>query len=123
MKYIKSVDGIAGCFRGLVPRICYANVYYLVYNKVSELCPIDRGQDLKAGGDKGAAKTRVQSYRSSTGFTKSVMDLVPPDFQAFVKTLSWDVVSVTVGTTVSYPFHLLAVRSMAQFVGRETKYE
>jgi len=90
LKYMKSVDGFFGCFRGLLPRLCESNAYYFTYTKCSEYCPLDRTVD---------------------------------DVKVFAKALSWDCVSVTVGTTISYPIHVIVVRSMAQFVGRECKYD
>lgn len=122
MKYIKSVDGFIGCYRGLLPRLCYANLYFFVYNKVSERNPIQRGDESEMEKRKGDPK-QVGISHPSAGLSKYVLEFLPPDFHELLKTLSWDVVSVTVGTTAAYPFHVLAVRSMAQFVGRETKYE
>jgi len=122
VKYIKSVDGLVGCYRGLLPRLCYANLYYLVYNKISDLCPIARGEE-DPEFNKGAAARHGDHSSVCADVSNYVLDFLPADFQAFIKTLSWDCVSVTIGTTVSYPFHLIAIRTMAQFVGREAKYK
>jgi carrier protein len=96
VKYLKSVDGITGCYRGIVPRLVESNLYYLVYNKVAELFPPRTDEEEE---DDGKVAARRRSGRRPR------------------------VVCISVGTTVSHPFHVLGVRAMAQFVGREVKYE
>jgi len=38
------------------------------------------------------------------------------------KETGYEIVSVTIANIASQPFYVVAVRTMAQFVGRETKY-
>jgi hypothetical protein len=95
-------------------------LYYLVYNKVAELFPPRTDEEEE---DDGKVAARRRSGRRPRVFPHYVLDFIPSDVQAFLRNLSWDVVCISVGTTVSHPFHVLGVRAMAQFVGREVKYE
>lgn len=43
-------------------------------------------------------------------------------FEYFFKTIKCDIITHTAAIVVSQPFHVITVRMMAQFVGRETIY-
>lgn len=36
MKYIKNVDGISGCYRGVIPKMCADTVNAIVFDKTSK---------------------------------------------------------------------------------------
>lgn len=96
LKYIRSVDGFFGMYRGLVPRLTQHIVSTSVYHAV-------------------ALHTPEQSVLEEPGFGME-------NVKSFCKRTGWDIVCVTAATTASYPFHVITVRTMAQFVGREIKY-
>lgn len=43
-------------------------------------------------------------------------------YKRFETKLKRDIVTHTAGAIISSPFHVISIRMMAQFVGRETKY-
>lgn len=45
------------------------------------------------------------------------------EFKIAVKRAGWDIVCVTASAIASQPFYVIAVRTMGQFVGRETSYK
>ena len=94
----------------------------MVYNKVAELCP-NKTEGEEEGAD-GKLETRRRYDRSRPkAFPNYISDFVSKDVQAFLKNVSWDCICISIGTTISYPFHVIGIRAMAQFVGRETQYE
>nr|CAI5820149.1 unnamed protein product [Callosobruchus analis] len=99
VKHIKSVDGLAGCYNGLTPKIT--------------------GNMLSA-----IATYRLTEYLNPPCGDEE-FDEEPTDEQRkkqFLRKLKCDVVLHSCAIFVSQPFHVITVRMMAQFVGRETKY-
>lgn len=45
VKYIKSVDGFTGCYRGLVPKLCSYTVSAIAFDKTSESIKFDDEPD------------------------------------------------------------------------------
>lgn len=41
----------------------------------------------------------------------------------FLKTVKKEFISRTAAIIISHPFHVITIRMMAQFIGRETKYK
>ncbi|XP_051163277.1 mitochondrial carrier homolog 2-like [Leptopilina boulardi] len=98
IKYIKSVDGFTGCYRGLVPKLCSSTVSTMVYEKTAEYIRFKQGT------------RQVYSEEEDERAEKYIQD--------FIRAL----ISTTVGIIVSHPLDVIAIRMMAQFVGGETKY-
>ena len=48
---------------------------------------------------------------------------LPKGFRYYFKIFWWDYVCQAEGLIAAHPFRVIAVRSMAQFVGRESIYE
>jgi len=106
VKYIKSVDGFFGCYRGIFPRICQSIVSQTVYKKIASKNPFF--------GDDGEGMTATEAVLRLGRDTE--------DIKTMARLTGWEILSVTASTIASQPFYVICVRSMAQFVGRETKY-
>uniref|UniRef100_A0A673XB66 Mitochondrial carrier homolog 2 n=1 Tax=Salmo trutta TaxID=8032 RepID=A0A673XB66_SALTR len=86
-KHIIKIDGKAGLFNGLAPRLCAGTIGTLVHSRVLQRC-----QD--------AGKYEVNIF----GLTTKEM------------------IARSCATIVTHPFHVITLRCMVQFIGRETKY-
>jgi len=99
VSYIKSVDGLLGCYRGLTPK--------LVGNILSTYLAEQVADKL------GVAKVDDEEKE----------DISDDEYyKRFETDLKRSVVVHAAGTVISSPFHVVSLRMMAQFVGRETKY-
>ncbi|CAK9797728.1 Mitochondrial carrier homolog 2 [Anthophora quadrimaculata] len=96
VRYIKNVDGYTGCYRGLIPKLCASTVSAVVFEKVSK--------SIKFVDEPGKEIDNA--------------DLEKKCIYEFIR----DLISRMIGIIVSHPLDVIAVRMMAQFVGRETKY-
>ncbi|NWH73947.1 MTCH2 protein, partial [Piaya cayana] len=89
-KHIVKVDGRAGLFKGLAPRLCSSAIGTVVHSKV-----------LQPGASK---KEPVSSL------------------EQVLKETSREMVARSAATLITHPFHVITLRCMVQFIGRETKY-
>ncbi|CAH1990073.1 unnamed protein product [Acanthoscelides obtectus] len=98
VKHIKSVDGIVGCCNGLTPKITGNILSTIVTYRLTEYLnpPCDDEFEVEP--------TEEQRKKQ------------------FTKKLKCDLILHSCAIVVSQPFHVITVRMMAQFVGRETKY-
>ncbi|XP_066586773.1 mitochondrial carrier homolog 2-like [Prorops nasuta] len=104
VKYIKSVDGFTGCYRGLVPKLCAYTVSAIAFDKTTTICKsITLKYELY---NEKEDDELTESERRSKCVFKLIRDLI----------------SRIVGIIISHPFDVIALRIMAQFVGRENKY-
>lgn len=102
IKYIKSVDGFTGCYRGLVPKLCAYTVSAIVSEKTAESIKLRQGESHQVEPeDDDDDEERAEKY-----------------IQDFLR----DLISRAVGIIVSHPLDVISLRMMAQFVGGETKY-
>jgi mitochondrial carrier len=90
---------LVGCYRGLTPKI----VGNLIATHFSEKIA-DKLQVKKVEEDEKEEIDETELYNR------------------FEKKLKRDIVVHSAGAIISSPFHVVSVRMMAQFVGRETKY-
>ncbi|XP_072554461.1 mitochondrial carrier homolog 2 [Paramormyrops kingsleyae] len=97
-KYIMKVDGKAGLFKGLVPRLCAGTVGTVVHSRVLQRC-----QEFGKG----------EVVRSSNG---------DRSFQHVINETTKEMVARSCATLITHPFHVITLRCMVQFIGRETKY-
>lgn len=96
LKHIQQTDGSFGLYRGLFPRIWANATTSITYTLVS-----------KAMASK----------------EKTIEDEKPTmDFSTVCKKTSTEMSARCAAVIVSQPFHVIAIRSMAQFIGRETIY-
>ncbi|GLV33770.1 Mitochondrial carrier homolog 1 [Carabus blaptoides fortunei] len=110
VKYIKSVDGVVGCYRGIVPKLCGNVVSVLACHKVLETLELttDVNED-ESGEDTEHTDGQEMSDEER-------------EKEKFIKGLKRDIISRFTAIIVSHPFHVITIRMMAQFVGREMKY-
>ncbi|NXO40823.1 MTCH2 protein, partial [Locustella ochotensis] len=100
-KHIVKVDGRAGLFKGLAPRLCSSAIGTVVHSKVLQLFPPDSSFPLQPGTSK---KEPVSSL------------------EQVLKETSREMVARSAATLITHPFHVITLRCMVQFIGRETKY-
>lgn len=93
--HIKKTDGFFGLYRGLVPRLMSTYVNGLVSAAVADELT-KSCPAIEADGNEAAKKLIVNTVNES--------------------------IAKCAGVILSQPFHVIVVRSMCQFVGRETKY-
>lgn len=97
--HIKSVDGFIGCYRGLTPKLVGSVLSSHFSEKVA---------------DKLGMATVDDSEKE---------DMTDEEyFERYQTKLKRDIVVHTAGAIITSPFHVISVRMMAQFIGRETKY-
>ncbi|KAK6472117.1 mitochondrial carrier-like protein 1-like [Huso huso] len=97
-RHIVRVDGKRGLFRGLSPRIMSSTVSTVVRSRVKQVTPIP---DMEHVSNKDDIKTSLRKV---------------------VKETSHEMAVQCVARIFTHPFHVISVRCMAQFVGREMKY-
>ncbi|KRT85735.1 mitochondrial carrier protein [Oryctes borbonicus] len=115
VKYIKSVDGLTGCYRGLFPKVCGNLVCAITTEKVLEKLQYEvnrKNDDLK---DDELDGDEFQEHKNDG--TKQ-----EDEKAKFIKNLKKDLISRVSSIIISHPFHVITIRMMAQFVGHETKY-
>uniref|UniRef100_A0A3Q4FZH6 Mitochondrial carrier homolog 2 n=1 Tax=Neolamprologus brichardi TaxID=32507 RepID=A0A3Q4FZH6_NEOBR len=86
-KHIIGIDGRAGLFKGLGPRLCAGTIGTVVHSKV----------------------VAIYQYLNFS------------DLLCFQQTTR-EMVARSCATIVTHPFHVITLRCMVQFIGRETKY-
>uniref|UniRef100_A0A669EP44 Mitochondrial carrier homolog 2 n=1 Tax=Oreochromis niloticus TaxID=8128 RepID=A0A669EP44_ORENI len=87
-KHIIRIDGRAGLFKGLGPRLCAGTIGTVVHSKVVQVT-----QDSKV----------LEKSHQTHG-------------------LPQEMIARSCATIVTHPFHVITLRCMVQFIGRETKY-
>lgn len=117
--YIKSVDGFTGCFRGLSARLA-GNVlssYYgerlalfLLGDTVVQIPTAHRLDDPEFDWCNATFEDEFMETKSQT------VRIVPSGMLR-------KVVTHVCGVVISHPFHVISIRMMAQFIGREHIYD
>ncbi|KAM4610201.1 mitochondrial carrier homolog 1-like [Polymixia lowei] len=97
-QHIVRVDGKRGLFRGLSPRIVSSAISTVVRSKVKQAVPQEQVEHAASRDD---LKTSLKKV---------------------VKETSHEMVIQCLSRIATHPFHVISVRCMAQFVGREVKY-
>ncbi|XP_045551995.1 mitochondrial carrier homolog 1 isoform X2 [Salmo salar] len=97
-QHIIRVDGKRGLFRGLSPRIMSSAISTMVRSKVKQAIPAEQVENVSNRDD---LKTSLRKV---------------------VKETSHEMVIQCLSRIATHPFHVISVRCMAQFVGREIKY-
>ncbi|MGH0156478.1 UNVERIFIED_CONTAM: hypothetical protein FKN15_006204 [Acipenser sinensis] len=90
-KHIVKIDGKAGLFKGLAPRLCAGTIGTLVHSRVIQESGNSQKEDLSS-------------------------------LQQVVNETAREMVARSCATIVTHPFHVITLRCMVQFIGRETKY-
>uniref|UniRef100_A0AAY4ES02 Mitochondrial carrier 1 n=1 Tax=Denticeps clupeoides TaxID=299321 RepID=A0AAY4ES02_9TELE len=97
-QHIVKVDGKLGLFRGLSPRIVSSAISTIVRSKVKQAIPVEEAHRMSNREDLKASLRKV------------------------VKETTQEMVVQCLSRIATHPFHVISVRCMAQFVGREAKY-
>lgn len=95
--HIKNMDGWLGLYRGLGPRIVHNIVSSTVTNTITNKM---KENDEKHGKNDEEDKS-VKGFLQETGKIAAAK---------------------TAGIVISYPFHVISIRMMVQFIGKETHY-
>ncbi|XP_043818777.1 mitochondrial carrier homolog 1 isoform X2 [Dromiciops gliroides] len=97
-RHIVQVDGKKGLFRGLSPRLMSSAISTLSRGSVKKAFPLE---ELEHVSNKDDVKTSLRKV---------------------VKETSHEMVIQCVSRVLSHPLHVISMRCMVQFVGREVKY-
>uniref|UniRef100_A0A8C5GL04 Mitochondrial carrier homolog 2 n=1 Tax=Gouania willdenowi TaxID=441366 RepID=A0A8C5GL04_GOUWI len=92
-KHIIKIDGKAGLFKGLGPRLCAGTIGTVVHSKVLQ-------------SSSSAGKSRPQTLGWCPRYPETTKEMI----------------ARSCATIVTHPFHVITLRCMVQFIGRETKY-
>ncbi|XP_064423262.1 mitochondrial carrier homolog 2 isoform X1 [Latimeria chalumnae] len=99
-KHITKIDGKAGLFKGLTPRLCAGAIGTIVHRRVLQ-CYQEPDQDEEL---ENSQKEDISSL------------------QQVIKETSREMMARSAATILTNPFHVITLRCMVQFIGRETKY-
>lgn len=97
--YIRSVDGLIGCYRGLTPKLLGSLFSSHFSDKVADKLGMAQIEDTEKD------ELNDDEY-----------------FERYQTKLKRDIVVHTAGAIITSPFHVISIRMMAQFIGKETKY-
>ncbi|XP_017057813.1 mitochondrial carrier homolog 2 [Drosophila ficusphila] len=100
--HIRRIDGFYGCYRGLAPKLVGSLVAMVVSERVADSLGLEQPEEIKDDSQK--RKEEEEMYIQ------------------FKSSLKRDIVLTVTGIVASHPFHVISLRMMAQFVGRETLY-
>ncbi|XP_051578413.1 mitochondrial carrier homolog 2-like [Myxocyprinus asiaticus] len=98
-KHIIKIDGKSGLFKGLTPRLCAGTIGTVVHSKVLQKCQEEKTEMV--GSSQKAEEGSLQHVVNET--TK-------------------EMIARSCATIVTHPFHVITLRCMVQFIGREAKY-
>ncbi|CAL4127021.1 unnamed protein product, partial [Meganyctiphanes norvegica] len=100
IRHIKAKDGLWGCYRGLTPKLAANIVSGVAFQRVTE-------------------KIKFKDLDGEV----AVEDLTPKqETQRFLQNTARESAGRAAAILVSQPFHVIAVRCMAEFVGGDEKY-
>ncbi|XP_072321448.1 mitochondrial carrier homolog 2 [Eucyclogobius newberryi] len=99
-KHIVKIDGKAGLFKGLVPRLCAGTLGTVVHSQVVQKCHETDTIRLPGGPQKAPAGSLEHVVNETTK----------------------EMIARSCATIVTHPFHVITLRCMVQFIGREAKY-
>nr|XP_048682343.1 mitochondrial carrier homolog 1 isoform X2 [Caretta caretta] len=97
-RHIVEVDGKMGLFRGLAPRIISSTLSTVTRGTVKKVFPVE---DMEHVSNKDDVKTSLRKV---------------------VKETSHEMLMQCISRVISHPLHVISMRCMVQFVGREVKY-
>uniref|UniRef100_A0A803T8S3 Mitochondrial carrier 1 n=1 Tax=Anolis carolinensis TaxID=28377 RepID=A0A803T8S3_ANOCA len=97
-RHIVEVDGKKGLFRGLSPRILSSTLSTISRGRVKKAFPLE---DMEHVSNRDDMKTSLRKVAKET---------------------SHEMMMQCVSRVISHPLHVISMRCMVQFVGREVKY-
>ncbi|XP_056089802.1 mitochondrial carrier homolog 2 [Rhinichthys klamathensis goyatoka] len=98
-KHIIKIDGKSGLFKGLAPRLCAGTIGTIVHSKVLQKCQEEKIEMVKS------------SQKAEDG-----------SLQHVVNETTKEMIARSCATIVTHPLHVITLRCMVQFIGREAKY-
>ena len=105
ISHIKKVDGFGGLYRGVFPRVLSGTLGNIVQNNVAEKLKAIVA-DMQPVDNEGEEGDELVSWLKS-----------------FCLDTTQETISRCCGIVVSHPLHVVTVRCMIQFVGRESEYD
>ncbi|XP_038663246.1 mitochondrial carrier homolog 2 isoform X1 [Scyliorhinus canicula] len=105
-KHIVKIDGKRGLFKGLTPRLCAGAIGTLVHGRVLQVA---------------AGSTSYQDMKENECTEMEKIGDEPSLQRVFDETMR-EMIARSTATIVTHPFHVITLRCMIQFIGRETKY-
>nr|KAF6343212.1 mitochondrial carrier 2 [Pipistrellus kuhlii] len=109
-QHIASIDGKRGLFTGLTPRLCSGVLGTVVHGKVLQHCQETEKVEICLLFD-------FQEVGPG-----SVPKEAPSSFDHVIKETTREMLARSAATLITHPFHVITLRSMVQFIGRESKY-
>lgn len=99
--YIRTTDGLAGCYRGLTPRLVGAFLGSFGAERICDQLKLDAVTDEEATAGQTNDAVLYENYQ---------------------KKLRREMAITAAEVLISHPFQVVSIRMMAQFVGQETLY-
>ncbi|PWA32801.1 mitochondrial carrier homolog 2 [Gambusia affinis] len=99
-KHIIKIDGKAGLYNGLAPRLCAGAIGTVVHSTVRQICQ-EKSSPQLPGSKPEADENALKNVAEET---------------------TREMIARSCATIVTHPFHVITLRCMVQFIGRETKY-
>lgn len=99
-KHIIKIDGKVGLFKGLGPRLCAGTIGTVVHSKIAQKCQ-----------EHGTLQILGCPEKADEG-----------SFERVVNDTTKEMIARSCATIITHPFHVITLRCMIQFIGRETKY-
>ncbi|KAK3509903.1 hypothetical protein QTP70_019377 [Hemibagrus guttatus] len=118
-KHIIKIDGKAGLFKGLTPRLCAGTIGTIVHSKVLQWSLESDCLRLWTGvfyTDNEFKQVPLIQIMNSGQKTEE------GSLQHVVNETTKEMIARSCATIVTHPFHVITLRCMVQFIGRETKY-
>lgn len=113
--HIGTVDGFAGCFRGLSAKLLGNMLSSYFSEKL-----VDRVGLLVYEKPKKKQNKHKRNKRSRTSEQENDDDEYM--YEEFIASMKRNTAVHFVGVVISHPFHVISVRMMAQFIGRDQLY-
>jgi len=117
--YIRKQDGFLGLYRGLGPKICSTIVKGMAFQRANEAFTLTFCTDSVS---KKKEKLKTGYSEDEDDSEDEAQDSEESASEFFLR-VAQSLSATTASIVVSQPFHVIAVRTMAQFIGGEEKYK
>ncbi|XP_061869265.1 mitochondrial carrier homolog 1 isoform X2 [Colius striatus] len=119
-RHIVEVDGKRGLFRGLTPRLISSTLSTITRGSVKKAFPLEDMEHVSNRDDvKTSLRKVVKEDRACRCRCRCFMQV---GFCSSPPQTSHEMMMQCVSRVVSHPLHVISMRCMVQFVGREVKY-
>lgn len=93
-----------------------------MYRRVASRYPWDNDDKPNAGEEPYPVQYSLSNTRSGA-WIRGALGGMDDNFVIALRKAGWEIVCVAASAAASHPFYVVAVRTMGQFVGRETSYK